>query len=135
MVPWWSGEENEVTYVAIVQGETWSLSREDLLRELRARWPEAVVQVTTASPNADPARDVVWHTGEGSSRVDGWSHVSGQCIYVDGQNDAVAPIVAWYRGLVPDAEQVLFCDDTYSFDLELEPGVSPQRILTYLEKL
>jgi hypothetical protein len=124
-----------MTYLAVVQGEAWSLSREDLLRELRTRWPEVVVEFPVASADGDPARDVVWHIGDGLTRVDGWSHVSGQCIYIDGQNNAVAPVVAWYRGLVPDAEQVIFCDDTYSFDLELEPGVSPERIRTFLEDL
>jgi len=124
-----------LTYLAVVKGDTWSLNRDDLARELRNRWPDAVVLMADASSGADPARDVVWHTGAGSGRLDGSSHVSGQCIYLEGQNDAVAPAVAWYRRLVPEDQEVIFCDDTYSFDLEVEPDMTPAAILDYLEQL
>jgi hypothetical protein len=124
-----------MTYLAVVQGEGWSLTRDDLVREIRERWPDATVQTADVLSETDPARDVVWHTGTGSERVDGSSHVSGQCIYVDGQNDAVAPVVAWYRQLVPADQEVIFCDDTYSFDLQLEPNVTPASISEYLEQL
>ena len=124
-----------MTYLAVVQGDAWSLTRDDLVRELRERWPDATVQMADVSSMADPARDVVWHIGAGLDRVDGSSHVSGQSIYVDGQNDAVAPVVVWYRRLVPADQEVVFCDDVYSFDLQLAPDVTPTAILEYLEQL
>jgi hypothetical protein len=124
-----------VSYLVLVQGDTWALSRDDLARELRARWPDVVVRDPTDGAIADPARDLEWYVGAGSSRVDGSAHVSGQCIYVDGQNQAVAPVVAWFRQLVPSEQHVTFCDDTYSFDLELDPAATSEWVLNYLESL
>jgi len=121
-----------MAYLAVVQGEDWTLSREDLARAVRERWPDSEIELGAQGPDADPARDVVWVQGSGPERFEGGAHANGQCLYVDGRNEAVAPVVAWYRSLVPADEEVVFCDDTYSFDAVLEPGITADAVLAIL---
>src|SRR5687768_9183315 len=103
-----------MTYLALVQDDSWSLNREDLIRTLQADWPASVVDGSVG--RGDPVLDVVWSHGVGEGRVEGSAHESGQCIYLDGQQRPVAEFVSWYRRLVPADRTVVLCDDTYSFD-------------------
>jgi hypothetical protein len=121
-----------MTYLAVIQGGDWALSRESLVEALRRRWPEASVEFGDRGPDADPVTDVVWTMGSGSALFEGSAHASGQCIYLDGENPDVASVASWYRSLIPPDEEVVFCDDTYSFDMVLEPGASAEEILELL---
>jgi len=114
-----------MTYLALVQDDEWTLSKDDLVQALRESWPTINVDVSSGD---DPARDVAWSYGLGESRIEGSAHESGQCIYLEGQERPVAEFVAWYRRLVPSELTVILCDDTYSFDAVVEPGSTVDQI-------
>lgn len=40
----------------------------------------------------------MWSHGRGDSRIEGSAHESGQCIYLEGQEQPVAEFVAWHEG-------------------------------------
>ncbi|MET8067776.1 hypothetical protein ACFYON_09710 [Micromonospora sp. NPDC005686] len=107
-----------MTYLALVLAGDWALSGDDLLQVLQADWPGVAIEAC----QGDPTCDVVWSHGEGAGCVEGSSHVSGQCIYLDGQGHPVAEFVAWYRRVVPAEQTVILCDDAYSFDVIVDPG-------------
>ncbi len=48
------------------------------------------------------------------------------------QTGLVTDFVLWYRRLVPPDEQIIFCDDTYSFDTLVEPDTSRAEVLEIL---
>ena len=116
-----------MTYLALVEGDDWSLGRDALVEALRRDWPASVIE---EDGRGDPARDVAWSHGDGISEVEGTAHESGQCLYLDGQVRPVSEFVAWYRRLVPADRTVILCDDTYSFDAVVEAGSDPGRVLS-----
>jgi hypothetical protein len=128
-------QEYAMTYLAVVQGDDWTSSRDDVARALRERWPDVEVELGAQGPESDPTRDVVWYQGSGMDRLEGSAHVNGQGIYVDGQNELVAPVIAWYRSLVPAHEEVVLCDDTYSFDSVLAPGITADDVVAILREI
>jgi hypothetical protein len=113
-----------MTYLALVQDIEWCLDREDLIRALRADRPAAEVD--------DAPDQVTWADGAGADRVWGSAHESGQCIYLDGPDRPVAEFVVWFRGLVPAGREVVFCDDSYSFDAVVQPGDDVEQVLALL---
>ena len=116
-----------MTYLALIQDDDWSLSKEELMRALRRDWPESEVD---ADGQGDPAMDVRWRNGAGENAVEGSAHDSGQCIYLDGQERPVAEFVSWYRGLVPPDRTVVLCDDTYSFDAVVDAGSNADEVMS-----
>ncbi len=70
-----------MTYLALIQEDDWSLSREDLVQALQNDWPAS--SVTVPPEGSDPAADVAWSHGAGEGRIEGSAHQSGQCIYLD----------------------------------------------------
>lgn len=48
--------------------------------------------------------------------------------------DIVADFVVWYRKVVPDGEQVVFCDDSYSFDGVIPPGATKEDVVAVAEQ-
>ncbi|MBG0855086.1 hypothetical protein I2W78_25395 [Streptomyces spinoverrucosus] len=105
-----------MTYLAVFESDTWRLEREVLARALASDWPQ--VQLKLASPGSpgSEVRDVEWSYQAELGELEGYAHSDGQGIYLEGPIELVADFVVWYRGLVPPEEQVIFCDDSYSFD-------------------
>jgi hypothetical protein len=105
-----------VTYLAVVESDEWRLDRDVLVQALARDWPDA--EVTLASPGAPGAevRDVEWRYRAEAGEAEGYAHADGQGIYLEGPIAPVADFVVWYRRLVPASEEVVFCDETYSFD-------------------
>ncbi|WP_242907603.1 hypothetical protein [Actinomadura terrae] len=109
-----------MTYLLVVQDDSWSVQRESLIEKIASRWTEA--QIGGPADRSDPVLDVTWNYGQGDAEVEGSMHESGQCVYLDGQEGAVADFVAWFRGLIPPQIELVLCDDTYSFDAVIQAG-------------
>lgn len=118
-----------MTYLLLIQDEDWVIGSDELVNALQKGWPASKI---SRPADGDPARDIEWVHGTDTDRVEGAAHTSGQCIYLDGRDEAVAAFVAWYRQLVPAERTVVFCDDTYSFDAIVEPGTDPDGVLALL---
>lgn len=50
------------------------------------------------------------------------------CFFLDGTPEGSAEVMVWVRGLVDDAVGLTVCDDGYSFDFALDPGMSPLQV-------
>lgn len=118
-----------MTYLVLVQDDDWSLAEGDLVRALRTDWPGSeMMQSPLGGENT--GTELSWIYGVGEDRVNGSIDQTGQCLYLDGQELAVAAFVSWFRRLVPADRVVVLCDDTYSFDARVAPGAEADAVLT-----
>ncbi|WP_455352743.1 hypothetical protein [Streptomyces sp. SYSU K217416] len=118
-------------YLVAFDSEVWRLARHLLAAAIGRDWPDAEVRVS--EPVDSEVRDVEWHLVVGGREIEGYSNVNGQCINLAGPLDLAAAFVAWYRKLVPESEEVIFCDDAYSFAGEVRPGTIEQEVVAMAE--
>lgn len=114
-------------YLAAFDSEVWKLERNVLVAALAWDWPDADVRVS--DPVDLEVRDVEWQLVVDGREVEGYSNVNGQCIYLVGPLDFAAAFVVWYRKLVPESEEVVFCDDAYSFDGEVRLDTTQEEVV------
>ena len=84
-------------------------------------WPTAVIRERQGSQES---RDVVWTYVEDGHELEGYSHVDGTCIYLDSPLGLAARFALWFRGLVSEDIDLVFCDDGYNFGGSIETGMS-----------
>jgi hypothetical protein len=123
-----------VTYLAVFESDKWRLGRDDLARALADDWPQAQVKLAASGAAGSEVRDVEWIYRSGIGELEGYAHADGQGIYLEGPLDIVAEFVVWYRKLVPGDEQVIFCDDSYSFDGVIAPGATKEDVSAVAEQ-
>ncbi|CAL9441678.1 hypothetical protein SUDANB176_02260 [Streptomyces sp. enrichment culture] len=118
-----------MTYLAVFEGRGGRVVDRDVLaRALRSDWPGAEVSVSSDGGPGREVRDVTWRYGEAGSRIEGRSHIDGTCVYLEGPLGLAVRFAVWYRGLVPSAEGLIFCDDTYSFAVPVAGGATPESV-------
>ena len=107
-----------MTYLAVFDGAPnhYSVSREDLLTGLAASWPEIQAKIESGR---DDTHDIVWSVRGDAGAIDIYHHRDGTCLYMDGALEDAAPFAVWYRTLVPSRVELLFCDDSYSFSVQI----------------
>jgi hypothetical protein len=110
-----------VTYLAVFEDQSRGVRRSDLIAALERDWPTAVISERQGSQES---RDVVWAYVEDSQELEGYSHVDGTCIYLDSPLGLAARFALWFRGLVPEDIDLVFCDDGYNFGGSIEEGMS-----------
>lgn len=113
-----------MTYLAVFEGNGSRVNRESLVKSLRVEWPDAEVLVSDGSQPDRETRDVSWSLRRGDGEVEGRSHVDGTCIYLDGSYALTVEFVVWYRKLVPEQEELIFCDESYSFAIPVPVGAT-----------
>jgi len=123
-----------VTYLAVFESDKWRLGRDVLARALANDWPQAQVELAASGSAGSEVRDVEWAYRSGAGELEGYAHADGQGIYLEGPIDMVADFVVWYRKLVPNDEQVIFCDDSYSFDGAIPPGATKADVVAVAEQ-
>lgn len=119
-----------MTYLAVFDSNKWRLERDALARALARDWPQARVKLATPGSIGSDVRDVEWVY---RSELEGYAHADGQGIYLEGLIDIVADFVVWYRRIVPADEQVIFCDDSYSFDGVVPPNATQSDVIALTE--
>ncbi|MEV8549770.1 hypothetical protein AB0L04_08020 [Streptomyces glaucescens] len=122
-----------MTYLAVFESDTWRLEREVLARALVSDWPQAQVELASPGLAGSEVRDVSWSYRSASGDLEGYAHSDGRGIYLEGPIELVADFVVWYRGLVPPEEQVIFCDDSYSFDGVVPANATREDIIAIAE--
>jgi hypothetical protein len=88
---------------------------------LERDWPTVEIRERQGSHES---RDVVWTYAEDDQELEGYSHVNGTCIYLDSPLGLAAKFALWFRSLVPEDINLVFCDDGYNFDGSIEAGMS-----------
>ncbi|MGQ5226618.1 hypothetical protein ACW69C_03905 [Streptomyces sp. MN3] len=118
-----------MTYLAVFEGKTGQVvERDSLVQALRTDWPEAEVSVSSGDSPGREVRDVAWVYREAGSELEGRSHIDGTCLYLEGPLHLAVQFAVWYRRLVPQAEELIFCDDTYSFAVPVAVGTTPESV-------
>jgi hypothetical protein len=122
-----------MSYLAIVADEEYHADLAAVLERLRQDWPDAAVTFSGDPAEAPhPTHGLVWEYLRGGAALDANVDVAGQCLYLDGVPELVAEYAAWFRAFVPAALDMVFCDDEYSFEQQLQPGVSSEELLDQL---
>lgn len=116
------------------QADGWRLSRERLIRELLSDWPGAAL-VPEEEMNQTEMRDIGWVCREDGQTVEAWSARSGLGLSLDGDDELAMKVAAWFRGLIPDEIPVHFCDDMYTFSIDVPPGASAVDIARWCEEV
>jgi hypothetical protein len=99
----------------------WSLAPEDFSAALRERWPDADVREV---PESDPTYALDFTAGD----TEGSFGRDGQMLGLNGDLDAAAGVAAWFRGIVPAEQPLLFYDPALNGQVALPPGSAPERI-------
>lgn len=109
-----------MVYLVAFDSKTWHVDPEVLRAALRQEWPATVMQSATPHIESD-VRDVHWQYAADGDVLDAYTHKDGACLYLDGGISLVAKFAVWYRKLVPADIDVIFCNDSYSFDCVVTP--------------
>ncbi|MEV0842264.1 hypothetical protein AB0I55_22340 [Actinocatenispora sera] len=114
-----------MTYLAIFEDRDRGIPRARLVAALKEDWPEAVI----TDQESQEVRRVVWEYSESGHDLEGYLHADGTCIYLDSGLELAAKFALWFRELVPNDIELLFCDDSYSFNGVIEHGMSVQEVM------
>ncbi|WP_326652289.1 MULTISPECIES: hypothetical protein [unclassified Streptomyces] len=122
-----------MAYLVVFDSEKWSVGQDALVSSLTTEWPAAAVRRRELDEGAE-VRDVEWEVQRGDEEVEGYTHVDGRCIYLDGNIGLVADFALWYRKLVPKEIEVVFCDDGYSFDVAVDETSTREELVAAAEE-
>lgn len=94
----------------------WNVDQDAFLRAMQAKWPQAKIEQITA-----PARSFTctWEIPLEGYELEGALPRDGRSVVVDGRIQDCAEFAIWFRTQVPMNAPLIFCDDTYSNDIEL----------------
>ena len=103
----------------------WRVDTDQFLRELRARWPDAVVQSVP-----EPRQySYEWSVPVADGAVEGMIHRDGTSLVMDASPEALAEFAAWYqRDVLETDRQVVLYDQEYLRVVPLKPGIMPDTI-------
>jgi hypothetical protein len=102
----------------VISPGSWGIRADVFMQQLRAQWPAVSIREIT-SPDSNFCLDfdlVMQH-----SRVDGSLHRTGKSFHFDSDLRDAAQLALWFRALAPATEPLVFCDDSMSGMLDLEP--------------
>lgn len=107
----------------------WSIDRDALAAVILDSWPGAAV----ATDSARTVRSVVWsvETDDGPGEV--YLSAGGMCLYLDVWERYALSLAVAFRGLVPSEMGLVFCDEAYTFDVTVPPGVTVDGLAELME--
>ncbi|WP_017582351.1 hypothetical protein [Nocardiopsis valliformis] len=111
-----------MTFLVFVEGDTggWRVDRKSLTEAVSARWPEVGIDSTHHSE----VRSLLWEFETEHGPGEAYLHQGGTCLYMDvWQEDAVWLAIA-FRELAPADLDLVFCDEGYTFDVQLRAGAT-----------
>ena len=112
-------------FVSPPEETAWRLDPEAFQRELRARWPGAVVRI---DPDPQINYPLSWTVEEANGPLAGSLDRDGQAVTLDGDLDDAARAALWVRGLTPAEQPLQVYDEGYSANVELTPATAADEI-------
>lgn len=103
---------------------------DDLVRSLKARWPDVEVGQDT-SP--DRPHRVEFSLNIEGSVVDGALDHEGEALILDGELKDCVELALWFRSLVPASQELIFCNEGFSPWRALTPVTTKSEILGSFE--
>lgn len=115
-----------MSYFVISTGD-WGIPMDVFVQQMRSRWPTVIIREITSpegstSPESNFCLDFDLTTQY--SRIDGSLHRTGRSFHFDSDIRDAAQLALWFRSLAPDSVPLVFCDDSMSGMLDLEPGTT-----------
>ena len=111
----------------------WRFEAAEFVRLLQARWPDADIRLMPAD---DPHTTLefelpvpgVAHPVLGSLTADGCA------VWLEAASiEEGATVAEWVRSVVPAAQELVFCDQAYSFDVPLAAGIRAREIVAAVD--
>lgn len=110
---------------------TWRIEPSALTPALQEIWADAIIDPT----NWHEARDFTWRFQTSSGPAETYLHADGTCLYIDAALADAAEIACLFRQYVPESIEVIFCDQSYNFDLVITSDTTPAELITKVHAL
>src|SRR5690349_12709564 len=106
---------------------SWKLDPQQLLTALLTRYP--LVQVIDVSETSE-AHCLEWTWLASNGPVDGSLDGARNTVALDGDIDDCAEFAVWFRGLVPETQELVFYDESYSANAMLGSTTTAKELIT-----
>lgn len=106
----------------------WSLDHGEFVAALHQRWRVRKVCTTYDDPNIHFSLD--WSLWVDDDRLlVGLMDREGKAVALEADLRDSAVFALWFRSIVPEEQELLFCDESYSGSIELTGETTEQQIL------
>ncbi|MEU4876977.1 hypothetical protein [Streptomyces sp. NPDC021608] len=108
--------------MAVVEGDAgvWRIDRDALTDAIRARWSAVEIE----SVHRSEARSLTWQFETGNGPGEAYLHEDGTCLYMDVRQEDACWLAIVFRRLTPPDLNLVFCDESYTFDVRLPAGTT-----------
>jgi hypothetical protein len=114
---------------ADVDARGWSVDRDALSTVILDSWPDA--EVMTDPENQ--VRCVVWSLETEDGPGEAYLSADGTCLYMDVWEQYALRLAVAFRELAPPEVSLVFCDEGYTFDVAVPPGMTVSSLAALLE--
>ncbi|MFE7455697.1 hypothetical protein [Streptomyces sp. NPDC057554] len=120
-----------MTFVAVVEGDEggWHVDRCALTEAIRARWPD--VEVDSSARSA--VCSLTWELDTGNGPGEAYLHEDGTCLYMDVGEEGAVRLAIVFRRLTPTHLDLVFCDDSYTFDVHVPTGTTEAELMALVK--
>ncbi|KAB2589699.1 hypothetical protein [Streptomyces arboris] len=116
-----------MTFVVVVEGEAggWSVDRGALTEVIRARWTGVEIDSSARSG----VRSLIWEFDTANGPGEAYLHEDGTCLYMDVWEEDAIWLVTAFRRLTPIHLDLVFCDESYTFDVRVSAGTTEAELM------
>jgi hypothetical protein len=102
----------------------WSLPPGEFEARLKERWPDSEIR---PAPEGSPMAFHFTISVEDDS-LDGSYAADGQALWIEMASEPqIAELAVWFRGQVPEDEELEFADEGLEVELPLDPAITPEQ--------
>jgi hypothetical protein len=105
---------------------SWALSPVSVAERLQADWPD--VEVRTIPADSGRSVSLEYSGAVDGEEVHGSLDRRGQALVVVASPSAAALMIAWFRGLVADEQDLIAYDEALEDSMPVPPGTSAQAV-------
>jgi hypothetical protein len=106
----------------------WKTKEPDFIQHLEKRWSGIEIKKVT-NPDDYYVLEWVIKVPKRGQRLDGALHRDGQGISLDGDLEDCVRFAVWFRSLVPQAQKLVFYDQGYNSQVELQAETTELEIM------
>ncbi|MEC4984066.1 MAG: hypothetical protein SAJ37_01620 [Oscillatoria sp. PMC 1068.18] len=104
---------------------SWKINLVDFTQSLQQQWSDVKIRTVT---NSDDYYALEWVILKGE-RLDGALHRDGQGVSLDRSLKICASFAIWFRSLVPETQNLLFYDQGFNFQINLNLKTTKSEII------
>jgi hypothetical protein len=96
----------------------WKINQADFIESLKQQWSNIELNLIS---NSEDFYSLEWIINfPNNQRLDGALHQDKQGISLDGDLETCANFAIWFRSLIPENQSLIFYDQGYNFDIQLQ---------------